>query len=65
MDHSSVSYLLSIITIIMFKDVQQQQQQQQQKISFNSSSYSPKKVNDHWNKSPVEYEQIRIIGTTQ
>ena len=33
------------------------------KKSFNSESYSYKNINEHRNKSPVEDEEIRIIGT--
>ena len=33
-------------------------------MSFNSASYSSKNINEHGNKSPVEDEQIIIVGTT-
>ena len=33
-------------------------------MSFNSASYSPKNINVDGNKSPVEDEEIIIIGTT-
>ena len=33
------------------------------KSSFNGASYSSKNIYEHGNKSPVEGEEIRIIGT--
>ena len=35
-----------------------------QKRAFNSASYSSKNINEHSNKSPVEDQDIIIIGTT-
>ena len=32
-------------------------------MSFNNSSYSCKNINDHCNKSSVEDEYVRTIGT--
>ena len=47
-----------MIKTIMFKDIQLQKI-----ISFKSASYSSKTINGHGNKSPIEDEEIIIIGT--